>query len=89
MIIELSHKDCVCGRRISTRAIDIKQFKKDMFPITETTLRIWNDKKCCWKCKKKPQIGERWGMSINYNERNRLFCPICAEYVEKEIEKKS
>ena len=68
-----------------SRTIDIQQFKKEMFEITESTLRIWKNKKCCWRCKNIPAVGEKWGLSINVGEKNRLFCPTCAEYIEKEL----
>ena len=84
-IVILTTKDCTCGRRISTRTINIKSFRKEMFPITEIIVRIWNNKKCCWLCKKKPKIKELWGISINYDEKNRMYCPECAEFIEKQL----
>jgi len=88
MEIVLSEKNCKCGEIISKRKIDIRIFRKEICEITETTLRIWNDKKCCWKCKTKPKAGEKWGVSFNNVERNRLFCPKCSSFIEKKMENK-
>ncbi len=74
-LIILSTKQCKCGEKISGRTIDIKEFRKEMFTITENDIsRKWK----CWKCKEQPKVGEKWGISINNSEKNRLFCPGCA-----------
>ena len=83
-IIYLGKVCNMCGR--GGRPINITVFKRDMFKITNGTIAIWNDKKCCWKCKAKPLDGETWGMSMNGPERNRLFCPTCAEWMEAKLE---
>lgn len=79
--ILLSESQCSCGKGTTRRYILIKHFSKNMFPITGDTLRIWNDKKRCWKCKTMPLIGETWGLSLNGKERNRLYCGKCSEEV--------
>ena len=88
-IVNLKSKNCACGRSISTKTIDIESFRKEMFAITDSTLMIWNNKKCCWRCKKKPEVGENWGISINNGEKNRIFCPECAEFIENELKNES
>ena len=87
-LITLSEKSCKCGEKISTRKIDIKSFRQDMFKIDEKTLQIWNggSSKKCWKCKKSPVVGETWGLSNNNGERNRLFCPDCAKFIAERLE---
>ena len=75
----------VRGKMFLNKSIDIAIFRKKMFTITNNTIRIWNDKKRCWRCKKKPKIGEIWGISINNREKNRIFCPGCAELVGNEL----
>ena len=83
-VIEIVKAKCdKCGS--GKRTIDISHFRKGMFAITESTLRIWNGKKRCWVCKKLPNVGEKWGMSTNNSERNRLYCPECSEIIERKL----
>lgn len=82
MTIELSKKCQCCGR--GGRTLDVKHFKKETFKITESVLKMW-DTKCCWKCKKKPQLNEVCGMVNSHSEPNRIFCPVCSEYVEERL----
>jgi len=85
-VITLKTIDCPhCHKPIRATTIDIESFKKNMFNITETTLKIWNDRTHCWICKEKPKVGETWGLSLNNNERNRLFCPKCSEVIENKL----
>lgn len=80
-IVKAKCDKCGSGRRV----IDIKSFAKNFCIITESTLRIWNGKKKCWICKKQPEVDERWSISINNGERNRLYCPACGELIEKKL----
>jgi len=73
-----------CGR--GYRRIHIKSFVKDLCVVNGVVFKIWSDRKrCCWKCKAKPQEGETWGMSLNRKEANRLFCPRCSDWLEGKI----
>lgn len=85
-VIEIVKAKCdKCGG--GRRTIDIRNFQKSFFAITLKVLQIWNGKKKCWVCKKQPKVGERWGVSINNGERNRIYCPICSELIEKKLKK--
>lgn len=75
-----SCKHCGSGRR----TINIKSFRKDFVLVTERILNVWHNK-CCWVCKKKPVVGESWGISFNEGEKNRLYCQKCSEMVQEKI----
>ncbi|MFW9871980.1 MAG: hypothetical protein ACFFG0_02685 [Candidatus Thorarchaeota archaeon] len=86
MIIKLKEatcKHCGSGRKV----INIKYFNKDFIFITTTILKIWgkDNKKKCYRCHKKPKLGETWGVSINYNEKNRIFCSECSLFIDKKL----
>ena len=86
-IIELKQASCKqCGS--GKRTINIKSFRKDFMLVTEQTLRIWRDKKKCWACKAKPKVNEKWGISINHGEKNRVYCPMCSTNIESLLERK-
>ena len=71
------------------RRIHIKAFVKDLCVVSNAVLKMWSHRKrCCWKCKAKPQIGETWGMTLSYKEANRLFCPRCSDWLESEYLKR-
>lgn len=76
--------------------VHVRFFKSEMFNITETSRNIFLDKgdgyNKCWKCKKAPEVGEIWGLTVSHKKRNRIFCPECSEFIGKriaEITKKS
>jgi hypothetical protein len=81
--IELKQASCTCGS--GKRDINIRQFRKDFIVVTKSTLRIWCGRTKCWVCKKIPVVGETWGISINNNEKNRLYCPECADDIEQKM----
>lgn len=73
-----------CGS--GKRTIKIKYFQKQAFNITDRIIKSWNKQKIiCWKCKKRPEEAELWGFSINYKEKNRVFCQECATYIENQL----
>jgi hypothetical protein len=84
--IYLNEKFCDCGKKIGGRNIIIKSFADFGAPISESTLRIWNNKKCCWRCKVKPNVGELWFLSLNLGEPNRLFCAKCGEFIMSQLQ---
>ena len=77
-----------CGKVVSRKYLRFVVFRKDYFPVTEREAGIW-EKRCCYLCKKKPVVGETWGIAIGHKEKNRLFCPECAEEIEKKIKEAS
>ncbi len=80
-IVKAKCDKCGGGRRI----ININQFKKEFTTVAESALRIWNGKTKCCVCKKQPEVGEKWGISINNGEKNHLYCPTCSELIEKTL----
>jgi len=83
-IVKAKCEHCGSGRKV----INIKDFKKNFCIIASSTIQIWNGRKKCWICKKQPEVGEWWSISINIGERNRLYCPECSEIVERRLSEK-
>ncbi len=85
--VVLSKNHCEnCDHVTGKRTINIKHFKKNFVPLNKSALKIWESRKTkCWWCKKKPVLGETWGLSINPPEKNRVWCAVCAEKLEKEL----
>lgn len=80
-----------CKETFATHKADIKNFGAGRLDITESTIGIWRDKtngnNKCYGCKKKPEVGEKWGLAIMKKGVNRMFCPKCSVDVDKQINK--
>lgn len=80
MNITIKEATCVhCGS--GKRVAQIDSFKKDFVVVNASIVKSWA-KKSCWLCKKPPEVGEQWALSISNEDKNRLWCPKCAKDVE-------
>ena len=80
MNVVIKEATCIhCGA--GKRYAHIDSFNKSFVVVNASIVKSWA-KKSCWLCKKSPEIGEQWALSISSKDKNRIWCPKCAAEVE-------